>query len=71
MSHLADRLQARRKSSAQPVALATRLCAIVLEWQRRARSRGELAMLTERELRDLGYSNCDVRAETEKWFWTW
>lgn len=69
MSHLADRLQARGKFSPQPAALAARLCAIVREWQRRARGRRELAMLTQHEIRDLGYSNCDVRAETAKWFW--
>jgi uncharacterized protein YjiS (DUF1127 family) len=52
------------------VAIAARLRAIVLEWQRRMRGRRELARFTHRELRDLGYSTSDVRAETCKPFWT-
>jgi uncharacterized protein YjiS (DUF1127 family) len=55
---------------AQPAATAARLRAIVLEWRRRMRGRHELAKLTHRELRDLGYTTCDVKAETLKSFWT-
>jgi uncharacterized protein YjiS (DUF1127 family) len=63
-------LHARPKFLPQPAAIAARLRAIVLEWQRRTRGRRELARLTHRELRDLGYSTCDVSAETRKPFWT-
>jgi uncharacterized protein YjiS (DUF1127 family) len=63
-------LHARPKFLPQPAAIAARLRAIVLEWQRRTRGRRELARLTHRELRDLGYSTGDVRAETRKPFWT-
>jgi uncharacterized protein YjiS (DUF1127 family) len=63
-------LQARSKFLPRPAAIAARLRAIVLEWQRRTRGRCELARLTHRELRDLGYSTSDVRAETCKPFWT-
>lgn len=55
---------------ARSTAIAARLHAIVLEWQRRTRGRRELAGLSHRELRDLGYSKCDVKAETGKSFWT-
>jgi uncharacterized protein YjiS (DUF1127 family) len=66
---LADSLRAQSKFLARPAALPARLRAIVLEWQRRARGRRELAKLTHRELRDLGYSSCDVSAENFKPFW--
>jgi uncharacterized protein YjiS (DUF1127 family) len=54
----------------QPAAIAARLRTMVLEWQRRTRGRRELSRLTHRELRDLGYSSYDVRAEIRKPFWT-
>jgi uncharacterized protein YjiS (DUF1127 family) len=60
----------RSKFLPQPAALAAHLRAIVLEWRRRATGRRELAKLTQRELRDLGYSSCDATAETLKPFWT-
>jgi uncharacterized protein YjiS (DUF1127 family) len=69
MSHSADILHARSKFLARPAALTARLHAIVLEWQRRARGRRELAKLSQRELRDLGYTSCDVKAENLKPFW--
>jgi uncharacterized protein YjiS (DUF1127 family) len=69
LSYPAHSLHAQSKLLPQPAALTARLRAIVLEWQKRARGRRELAKLTHRELRDLGYSSCDVRAETLKPFW--
>lgn len=70
MSYPAVSLHARPKLLPQPAAIAARLHAIVLEWQTRTRGRRELARLTDREIRDLGYSTCDVRAEILKPFWT-
>jgi uncharacterized protein YjiS (DUF1127 family) len=40
----------------------------VLEWQRRQRSRRELATLSEMELRDIGYP-ARAEAEIAKPFW--
>jgi uncharacterized protein YjiS (DUF1127 family) len=45
------------------------LKAVVRKWRHRRRSRDELARLSERERRDLGFSSCDVSAETSKPFW--
>jgi len=70
LSHQAVTLHARPKFLPRRAPTTARLRALVLEWQRRARDRRELAGLTHRELRDLGYSNCDVTAETRKPFWT-
>jgi uncharacterized protein YjiS (DUF1127 family) len=61
--------------SAAPKFAQSRLIAVaslkvmVLEWLRRRRSRTELAKMTDRDCRDLGYSRCDVDAETSKPFW--
>jgi uncharacterized protein YjiS (DUF1127 family) len=41
---------------------------IIGEWQRRARSRRELAMLGDVDRRDLGYP-FDLKAEIRKPFW--
>jgi uncharacterized protein YjiS (DUF1127 family) len=38
-------------------------------WRRRTRERQELALLSERELRDIGASHADVWHETNQWFW--
>jgi uncharacterized protein YjiS (DUF1127 family) len=70
LSYPAESLHARSEFLPQPASIAARLRAIVLEWQRRTRGRHELARLTHRELRDLGYSTCDVKAETDKPFWS-
>jgi uncharacterized protein YjiS (DUF1127 family) len=45
-----------------------RFIEVVLEWRRRARSRSELAALSELELRDIGYP-AGVAAEISKPFW--
>lgn len=54
---------------AQSRPIAASLKVMVLEWLRRRRSRTELAKMTDRDCRDLGYSRCDVDAETSKPFW--
>jgi uncharacterized protein YjiS (DUF1127 family) len=38
-------------------------------WHHRHRSRRQLALLDARELRDIGLSRADQRAECEKPFW--
>jgi len=40
-----------------------------VEWRRRIRSRGELCGLSDRSLRDIGLSRCDVEFEASKPFW--
>lgn len=39
------------------------------EWRRRTSSRNELQFLSDRSLRDIGVSRCDVRGEITKVFW--
>jgi uncharacterized protein YjiS (DUF1127 family) len=43
--------------------------ALCKEWQRRVRGRAELAALSDRELRDIRASRCDIRREIDKPFW--
>ena len=45
-----------------------RIVATLLEWRRRMRSRQELALLSELELKDLGYP-ARLAAEKAKPFW--
>ena len=40
-----------------------------IQWRRRVRSRGELCNLSDRTLRDIGISRCDVQREAAKPFW--
>lgn len=43
--------------------------ACVAEWRRRARSRGELMLLGERDLSDMHLTRCDASYEASKPFW--
>jgi uncharacterized protein YjiS (DUF1127 family) len=43
--------------------------AVLANWERRARSRRELAELSEYSLRDIGLTRADVVRETSKPFW--
>jgi uncharacterized protein YjiS (DUF1127 family) len=45
------------------------LRALFIEWGRRARSRYELNMLNDRELRDIGLTRTDSNNECDKPFW--
>jgi uncharacterized protein YjiS (DUF1127 family) len=49
--------------------LLCRLCPLVAECWRRFRSRRELLMLDDRELRDIGITRMEVFNETRKPFW--
>jgi uncharacterized protein YjiS (DUF1127 family) len=55
-----ENVRAEPRSTA---ALPQRLIATLIEWRRRMNSRGELATLSELELKDIGYP---ARAEAEK-----
>lgn len=71
MSTLHHRLAAarlRRPSAAFAVALM-RAMPTLAEWRRRARSRAELALLSSRELRDIGLSPGERLQECRKAFW--
>jgi uncharacterized protein YjiS (DUF1127 family) len=65
-----EELTSRPKLFLKPAAAAQSFRKIVGEWQRRRRSRTELARMTDRALWDLGYTRCDAEAETRKPFWT-
>lgn len=69
MSYLAARLSVGSAILMTGLATAASLKAVVLTWRHRHRSRNELARMSERDRRDLGYSACDVGAETGKPFW--
>jgi uncharacterized protein YjiS (DUF1127 family) len=45
------------------------LLARIVEWRNRASGRRQLMRLTERDLRDIGISRTQARAEASKPFW--
>ncbi len=47
----------------------TRACIRVASCQRRSRERGQLAALTDRELRDMGLTRGDAAALARRPFW--
>jgi len=76
MSTLQDRLAATRPRhrgyAADPQGAPRRLSILLTalrEWWRRSRSRDTLALLGERELRDVGLTRADVERECGKPFW--
>jgi uncharacterized protein YjiS (DUF1127 family) len=46
-----------------------RLIALIGTWRRRLRDRRELALMSDRSLRDLGLTRSDVLHEMRKPFW--
>jgi uncharacterized protein YjiS (DUF1127 family) len=42
---------------------------LAAEWRRRARSRAELAQMSEHDLRDIGIMRAEVACESAKPFW--
>ena len=75
MSTLEQRLAARWRRQSDDfgfsrlsllVATAQHLAA---EWRRRARSRAELAQMSDRDLRDIGLTRPEVEHEWAKPFW--
>lgn len=52
-----------------PLAVLRRGVALLALWHWRARSRGQLARLDDRMLRDMGIRREDARAEASKPFW--
>ena len=69
MSDFTARLSIRPSIVFKGLAAAESLKIVVLQWRQRQRSRRELARMSDRDRRDLGYSSCDVDAETAKPFW--
>jgi uncharacterized protein YjiS (DUF1127 family) len=58
-----------RFAAPQQPGLLARLTATLRVWQRRMRERQELALLGERELRDMRVSSSDVWHEIRQPFW--
>lgn len=54
---------------ASPGTVLTGLVLQLLDWQRRARERQELAGLSDTALRDVGLSRADIFPEIRKPFW--
>jgi uncharacterized protein YjiS (DUF1127 family) len=52
-----------------PTAWWIRIKHVIAEWQNRARSRHELANLSDRQLRDIGLSRYSANFESSKPFW--
>jgi uncharacterized protein YjiS (DUF1127 family) len=50
-------------------AILTRLVQKASEWRLRARQRSELALLTDRDLHDLGVTRMQVEFELNKSYW--
>jgi uncharacterized protein YjiS (DUF1127 family) len=56
-------------SSEQTVQLQRSIWSTIAEWMRRARTRRELMMLTDRDLIDIGITRLDADQEASKPFW--
>jgi uncharacterized protein YjiS (DUF1127 family) len=62
---------ARKFQALGPRAHAVLIAArrIIAEWRRRVRTRNELTMLADSDLRDIGWTRAEVKAEGRKPFW--
>lgn len=60
----------RHQPSAAPTAAGRRFRRLVALWRARASERQALAVMTDRELRDIGISPGEAIAEARKPFWT-
>jgi uncharacterized protein YjiS (DUF1127 family) len=69
MAHTETLCRVPSASPATSKYLLAHLGALLGEWRRRARSRRELAMLSDRCLRDMGVTRYDVDREARKPFW--
>jgi len=58
-----------KRISRNPTARWIRLKRAIAEWRIRARSRHELANLSDRQLRDIGLSRYSANFESSKPFW--
>ena len=56
-------------SFVQPPSMAARVVDLLLDWHERARTRRQLAGLTEAEMKDIVLSHSDVTVESSKPFW--
>jgi uncharacterized protein YjiS (DUF1127 family) len=59
----------RRDHRQRTTSLIARVARALAVWRRRARSRGELARLGERDLRDIGLTPAEAARECAKPFW--
>jgi uncharacterized protein YjiS (DUF1127 family) len=58
-----------KRISENPTAWWIRIEHVIAEWRNRARSRYELANLSDRQLRDIGLSRYSANFESSKPFW--
>jgi uncharacterized protein YjiS (DUF1127 family) len=58
-----------RARSRRRVGWFSRARVLLSLWRRRPYERAELARLSAHDLRDVGLSDAEVWAETQKWFW--
>lgn len=69
MSHAHSIYHAPPNVRTPPRRLFADLLSLIQEWQRRARSRHELAVLCDRCLRDIGVTRYEANQEARKPFW--
>lgn len=69
MAHAQSLLRAPLMSRGTSHHLFANVLATLKEWRRRARSRQELAALSDRCLRDIGVTRYDADNEARKPFW--
>ena len=61
--------QDHRPQAAASEGLIARLRRTLAAWRRRARDRAQLALFSERELRDIGLTSAEAARECAKPFW--
>lgn len=66
---LAAQERRQEPSRARPLGALAAARARIEAWLDRARERGKLAQLTDRELRDIGLNRYDAQQECRKPFW--
>lgn len=68
-SHTGDNVLAGSQPGVQAEQAVRRLIALVGTWRRRVRGRRELALMSDRSLRDIGLTRYDAFQEIRKPFW--
>jgi len=66
---VSERISATVPAIPPRAALPARLLLALLDWQRRARQRGQLSCMSDAGLKDVGLSRADIASEVAKPFW--
>ena len=64
-----SRFGGRWQGNLKPINLASRVLERLIVWQERAEQRHALAMLDDRQLKDIGLSRADIVREISRPFW--